>query len=157
MVHFFFFNDTATTEIYTLSLHDALPIFTQGKIPYVLAHRGSWSQGWARAEEAHSFEEAVQDLPRAAWQQIKRRFQDGHRESWWAAELAFLHFGPRKAVRALCVTTDRRRLPSQATWYLSSNLKGSSLEDITQLYAWRNWTEQGYKSAKGRSEEHTSE
>src|SRR3712207_8162561 len=28
----FFFNDTATTEIYTLSLHDALPIFrrTQG-------------------------------------------------------------------------------------------------------------------------------
>src|SRR3712207_7472151 len=32
---FFFFNDTATTEIYTLSLHDALPIFvlllTQGR------------------------------------------------------------------------------------------------------------------------------
>src|SRR3712207_9174909 len=26
---FFFFNDTATTEIYTLSLHDALPIFDQ--------------------------------------------------------------------------------------------------------------------------------
>src|SRR5215216_7238523 len=25
---FFFFNDTATTEIYTLSLHDALPIFS---------------------------------------------------------------------------------------------------------------------------------
>src|SRR3712207_7512507 len=27
-VCFFFFNDTATTEIYTLSLHDALPIST---------------------------------------------------------------------------------------------------------------------------------
>src|SRR5258707_3891904 len=27
---FFFFNDTATTEIYTLSLHDALPIFPSG-------------------------------------------------------------------------------------------------------------------------------
>src|SRR3989454_5975188 len=26
---FFFFNDTATTEIYTLSLHDALPISTE--------------------------------------------------------------------------------------------------------------------------------
>src|SRR3712207_9242989 len=26
--YFFFFNDTATTEIYTLSLHDALPIYT---------------------------------------------------------------------------------------------------------------------------------
>src|SRR2546430_11305477 len=31
---FFFFNDTATTEIYTLSLHDALPIFDRGQ------HRG---------------------------------------------------------------------------------------------------------------------
>src|SRR5260221_5481399 len=27
LLSFFFFNDTATTEIYTLSLHDALPIF----------------------------------------------------------------------------------------------------------------------------------
>src|SRR2546422_11308789 len=27
---FFFFNDTATTEIYTLSLHDALPISVSG-------------------------------------------------------------------------------------------------------------------------------
>src|SRR3712207_7489242 len=26
VLYFFFFNDTATTEIYTLSLHDALPI-----------------------------------------------------------------------------------------------------------------------------------
>src|SRR5215210_8054261 len=30
VVFFFFFNDTATTEIYTLSLHDALPIFPSG-------------------------------------------------------------------------------------------------------------------------------
>src|SRR3989442_12044470 len=28
MCFFFFFNDTATTEIYTLSLHDALPIYS---------------------------------------------------------------------------------------------------------------------------------
>src|SRR2546427_4919383 len=30
MTFFFFFNDTATTEIYTLSLHDALPISHAG-------------------------------------------------------------------------------------------------------------------------------
>src|SRR2546429_7390701 len=29
---FFFFNDTATTEIYTLSLHDALPICNIGRV-----------------------------------------------------------------------------------------------------------------------------
>src|SRR2546427_1792036 len=28
ILFFFFFNDTATTEIYTLSLHDALPIYS---------------------------------------------------------------------------------------------------------------------------------
>src|SRR5689334_23767226 len=35
MFMFFFFNDTATTEIYTLSLHDALPI--SGVVAYALA------------------------------------------------------------------------------------------------------------------------
>src|SRR2546430_16881366 len=38
---FFFFNDTATTEIYTLSLHDALPIFwvvCNGSHPHCSAH-----------------------------------------------------------------------------------------------------------------------
>ena len=29
---YFFFNDTATTEIYTLSLHDALPIWTRRRL-----------------------------------------------------------------------------------------------------------------------------
>src|SRR3989454_10772780 len=32
---FFFFNDTATTEIYTLSLHDALPICFFAKKPLI--------------------------------------------------------------------------------------------------------------------------
>src|SRR2546422_5641173 len=33
MYFFFFFNDTATTEIYTLSLHDALPISDLARRP----------------------------------------------------------------------------------------------------------------------------
>src|SRR2546422_6535743 len=36
ILFFFFFNDTATTEIYTLSLHDALPIWdreAEGPVP----------------------------------------------------------------------------------------------------------------------------
>ena len=36
----FFFNDTATTEIYTLSLHDALPIYAfNGGLALALARR----------------------------------------------------------------------------------------------------------------------
>src|SRR3712207_7913398 len=33
----FFFNDTATTEIYTLSLHDALPIWVTSLVPDTFA------------------------------------------------------------------------------------------------------------------------
>src|SRR2546430_12680468 len=36
---FFFFNDTATTEIYTLSLHDALPIFCRHCGPLEHGHQ----------------------------------------------------------------------------------------------------------------------
>src|SRR3989454_12350490 len=35
---FFFFNDTATTEIYTLSLHDALPILSADGYQQVITH-----------------------------------------------------------------------------------------------------------------------
>src|SRR5256885_13221769 len=37
---FFFFNDTATTEIYTLSLHDALPISSRSWMMAVM--RSAW-------------------------------------------------------------------------------------------------------------------
>src|SRR5688572_2747455 len=37
-MHFFFFNDTATTEIYTLSLHDALPISVHKGEVSIFAH-----------------------------------------------------------------------------------------------------------------------
>src|SRR6476619_8404184 len=49
---FFFFNDTATTEIYTLSLHDALPI-----CPVVCrAPVGSWTTDAAAAGAGRSEE-----------------------------------------------------------------------------------------------------
>src|SRR2546427_8320562 len=58
---FFFFNDTATTEIYTLSLHDALPIYRLGcPRPVVLAQVGDARRqardNWARRSEEHTSE-----------------------------------------------------------------------------------------------------
>src|SRR2546430_5846253 len=58
---FFFFNDTATTEIYTLSLHDALPIlscaraFTSPTFPN--------GKRWAARTENFS----ARFVPRRAW------------------------------------------------------------------------------------------
>src|SRR2546422_8135853 len=43
---FFFFNDTATTEIYTLSLHDALPIFAAGAEGTASASASPGSGAW---------------------------------------------------------------------------------------------------------------
>src|SRR5260370_8972288 len=62
VLFFFFFNDTATTEIYTLSLHDALPISSglgpgdhtitavySGDSPYAASTSAPWDQ--QRSEE----------------------------------------------------------------------------------------------------------
>src|SRR2546427_10419086 len=48
---FFFFNDTATTEIYTLSLHDALPI---------------WRAAWGLLPESVAVQVAVAEAATAA-------------------------------------------------------------------------------------------
>src|SRR5256885_4842076 len=49
---FFFFNDTATTEIYTLSLHDALPISKDRGQPFQFPlGRGHVIQGWDQGVE----------------------------------------------------------------------------------------------------------
>src|SRR5688572_32724632 len=53
---FFFFNDTATTEIYTLSLHDALPIFVDRDGRKATARPGTGSWASRAADEARSEE-----------------------------------------------------------------------------------------------------
>src|SRR5476649_3086697 len=57
---FFFFNDTATTEIYTLSLHDALPILHIGLPPRLV--KGRHSLPGHRSEEHTSELQSHSDL-----------------------------------------------------------------------------------------------
>src|SRR5437899_12809266 len=55
LLFFLFFNDTATTEIYTLSLHDALPI-SPPTLPALRASSGTTRrsrQRWRAPEERH--------------------------------------------------------------------------------------------------------
>src|SRR5258705_9969381 len=71
---FFFFNDTATTEIYTLSLHDALPIFIvcdiaadrlgHGYRDIALAHglRACWSAPIFSSERSEEHTSELQSL-----------------------------------------------------------------------------------------------
>src|SRR2546430_10130986 len=69
---FFFFNDTATTEIYTLSLHDALPIYLGFiETPYRIVKNGKVSDEirWLSASEEEEY---------AVAQANARVAEDGH-------------------------------------------------------------------------------
>src|SRR2546426_8990613 len=63
---FFFFNDTATTEIYTLSLHDALPISRLCAVPRAeqtaRRHRGRHRRGPGSPRESTRSEEHTSEL-----------------------------------------------------------------------------------------------
>src|SRR3712207_8538051 len=70
---FFFFNDTATTEIYTLSLHDALPISTLREV-----HRGHHDP---RRDDQQPRDDRVvgqRDRPRPAHARQRHRRSEEH-------------------------------------------------------------------------------
>src|SRR5216684_494680 len=56
-----FFNDTATTEIYTLSLHDALPIYRRLRL-HDLRPRGADARRGVRSRVADRSEEHTSEL-----------------------------------------------------------------------------------------------
>src|SRR5258706_7230702 len=80
---FFFFNDTATTEIYTLSLHDALPICRPGACaahPRRPARRPRARRGPARRSEEHTSE--LQSLTNLVCRLLLEKKKKGeHRKS----------------------------------------------------------------------------
>jgi hypothetical protein len=138
----------------------------EGAIPYVLAVRAQRGS-WAPLDDAHTPEEAARRLawggPRqpGGWTAVVRRFRDGHRETWWAADLTLIGLDWDQDLRLVAVTTDPARLPADSTWYLITNLPHpaaphtatspippADLAEITRLYGLRAWVEQGYKQMK---------
>lgn len=135
-------------------------------LPFVLALRAKQGR-WAPAEAAHTPEDAAREVPwegpqhPGGWTPVVRRFRDGHRETWWAADLTLAGEGPDQPTRLVVATTDPRTLPAASTWYLTTNLPrpgspravGSplvpaALAEIVRLYGLRMWVEQSYKHVK---------
>src|SRR5438132_2930018 len=84
---FFFFNDTATTEIYTLSLHDALPIFPNSKnFVYDVSHQANLTferqivSQFPRSEEHTSELQSHSDLVCRLLLEKKKK-QDAHMQN----------------------------------------------------------------------------
>src|SRR5690554_7182015 len=80
----FFFNDTATTEIYTLSLHDALPISATGRACLATARCGgcisasatSTTRSQNRRSEEHTSE--LQSRPQLVCRLLLEKKKHGH-------------------------------------------------------------------------------
>src|SRR6266436_9934887 len=98
---FFFFNDTATTEIYTLSLHDALPIWSPTSNPPGETPLAVWpASGLAKINSArrrttilsiivsfdrHAFRQVARPIHVAAAQDgdvIRQELQRNDRQHW---------------------------------------------------------------------------
>src|SRR5256885_16063637 len=77
---FFFFNDTATTEIYTLSLHDALPISAEDGAGWLgffrdLTARGLTGVALVTSDAHRGLVEAIgATLPGASWQRGRTHY-----------------------------------------------------------------------------------
>jgi SRSO17 transposase len=122
---------------------------------------------WHREGQIGSLQEAAgaagwQDAAQPGrWMKLERRFRDGHRETWWALEVAAGPYGPAKVQRVVVATTDPKALPERTTWYLVTNLpapgaervKGhplapADLAELVRLFGLRVWVEESYKQVK---------
>src|SRR2546422_7629241 len=107
---FFFFNDTATTEIYTLSLHDALPISRILPLaPRLVALGGGGydvrnvARGWTAAWAALNGVELAEDMPETFAPDLKR-FGFTSRKLWDAPPAPV----PEEIQRAVSDYVDRQ-------------------------------------------------
>src|SRR2546430_13745670 len=91
---FFFFNDTATTEIYTLSLHDALPIYLQNDPADIPALVAALGDGGASAVAGYRVERRD-----TAWKRLQSRIANGVRNLLDGESIRDTG-GPLQAVRA---------------------------------------------------------
>src|SRR5438045_7157857 len=104
---FFFFNDTATTEIYTLSLHDALPILS----------RASWRRSLSRSR---AFELTV---PRYS-------SREGRREDRKSTRLNSSHLGISYAVFCL-----KKKKIKTKKWIKNKHKKQKTEKDYDTIEA----------------------
>src|SRR5574343_2048905 len=78
---FFFFNDTATTEIYTLSLHDALPI-SPSPVRWSITWTTTTTRPCSRSEEHTSELQSHHDLVcRLLLEKKKKTINDEHQKT----------------------------------------------------------------------------
>src|SRR3712207_8028363 len=100
----FFFNDTATTEIYTLSLHDALPIFGRPGTD------GSRVRELAAAEQCERLEREGRSEHHAGWFALRFRDRKSTRLNSSHANISYAVFCLKKKKKSADTHTLHCRL-----------------------------------------------
>src|SRR3712207_815522 len=129
-MYIFFFNDTATTEIYTLSLHDALPIFGQPEIMLGIIPGAGGTQRLARTIGKQRAMEMVLTGRRIAAQEAHRFGLVNHvarKKEWLKDAIELAHVVARRAPIAA-------RLAKQAVQAADETGLGAGLDHERRLY-----------------------
>src|SRR5690606_38249816 len=104
LITFFFFNDTATSEIYTLSLHDALPISSLFIGPYI--YKPLANKGYVNQFQLAQIDSGIYEL------RIKKEKQDPDSETLEVIKNNLNEVLGRKAVIKFTMLNDIPALPS---------------------------------------------
>src|SRR5258708_20691166 len=140
---FFFFNDTATTEIYTLSLHDALPISSWPVVLgadafEVVSHRGAFSDAfllvypeWLRAALMRSWRKR---LP-AWWAHYIGRSEEHTSELQSPDHLVCRLLLEKKKKKQPLKLEESRSIPALTSPMISDLVRGRSKRDTSLLRA----------------------
>src|SRR6266511_1472750 len=118
-VYFFFFNDTATTEIYTLSLHDALPILiassiakadSSGSVQIASARRSKRSRSEEHTSELQSRKNLV---CRLLLEKKKNPIRNFFASSFWKIGDAQTHLALKTIVSVIAHVQRKNSTPHQ--------------------------------------------
>src|SRR5205807_7678330 len=85
--YLFFFNDAATTDIYTLSLHDALPIYN-GSIALVARRAGDWLRAFHKATTEARSEEHTSELQSPCNLVCRLLLEKKNNGKFWSSEIS---------------------------------------------------------------------
>ncbi len=114
-----------------------ISVLNQYKLPFIVAIRSNHAV-WMPNE---------QKVRVNSWKQFERIFTNGKTETRYMREIIF---SKRRTLRYWQITTDKKTLPENSTWYVMTNLPDAPPSVIGNNYGLRTWIEYGFKQCKNQ-------
>lgn len=114
-----------------------LSVLSENKLPYLVAIRSNHGV-WMPSGERIRYNR---------WKEFERVFTNGKTQKRYIREIIF---GKRRSLRYWQITTDKKTLPDNTTWYVMTNLPDTPPAIIGNNYGLRTWVEYGFKQCKNQ-------